>query len=235
METEDKRRQDAGATERVRQDASAPSTMAAFRPKYLSLKIPNPIQHWRSRGFPPHLTVEDGSYFVTFRLGDSLPQVVLKQYQREREALIERLRRQPGGINEHDRRENERLYSDKVEAYLDVGAGSCVLRRPEIAALLAGALQHFEGDRYLLHAWVIMPNHVHVLVTPRKPYPLEGILHSWKSYTADQINRLLNKKGESLWQHEAYDHIHQKQHLQPSPDRQAVAASRQVQAPDGET
>lgn len=65
-----------------------------------------------------------------------------------------------------------------IEAWLDAGAGSCVLRCPEIARMVQDSLLRFHGERYRLFAWCIMPNHVHVLVEPIMP--LSCIVKSWK-------------------------------------------------------
>ena len=66
------------------------------------------------------------------------------------------------------------------------------------------ALLHFDEARYRLHAWVVMPNHVHVLITPFEGFTLSTILHSWKSYTAKEANRLLHRNGQ-FWQEEYFD------------------------------
>jgi REP element-mobilizing transposase RayT len=74
------------------------------------------------------------------------------------------------------------------------------------AGIVHSALRYFEGQRYVLDEYVVMPNHVHVLVKPLPGHGLVAILHSWKSYTANQLNRRLGRTGQ-LWQHESYDHI----------------------------
>jgi type I restriction enzyme R subunit/putative DNA methylase len=120
---------------------------------------------WHSRGYLPHLKREGAAYFVTFRLADSLPREV-------RDQMAERLRArgladEAGGVDEKEeavRRAAQRAEFVRMEAWLDAGAGSCVLREPEVTELMAGALRHFEGERYRLPAWVVMPNHVHVLI-----------------------------------------------------------------------
>ena len=72
---------------------------------------------------------------------------------------------------------------------------------------MAGALKFFDGERYELRAWVVMPNHVHVVVWPMPPNTLSEILHSWKSFTAHEINKLLPGKVVPFWQRESYDHL----------------------------
>lgn len=72
---------------------------------------------------------------------------------------------------------------------------------------MAGALKFFEGQRYELRAWIVMPNHVHVVVWPMPPHTFSEILHSWKSYTATHANKLLERVGKPFWQDESYDHL----------------------------
>ncbi|MDP2897030.1 MAG: type ISP restriction/modification enzyme [bacterium] len=85
-------------------------------------------------------------------------------------------------------------------------AGTCILRRPDIARIVQDALLHFEGQRYHLCAWCIMPNHVHVVVQALAGHELQDILHSWKSFTATKINRLLHRQG-ALWERESFNHL----------------------------
>jgi putative DNA methylase len=77
---------------------------------------------------------------------------------------------------------------------------------PRVARVVEDALLHFQGRRFGLHAWCVMPDHVHVLVTPFHEYGLEQILHSWKSFTANEVNRMLHRSG-GLWQRESFDHL----------------------------
>ena len=85
-------------------------------------------------------------------------------------------------------------------------AGSCVLRRHDIAEIVKRALLYFNDERYNLSAWCVMPNHVHVVVSPFGSFELSRILHSWKSYTSNEINKLLHRKGV-LWERESFDHL----------------------------
>ncbi|MFN3410495.1 MAG: REP-associated tyrosine transposase, partial [Limisphaerales bacterium] len=67
--------------------------------------------------------------------------------------------------------------------------------------------RHFDGDRYELSAWVVMPNHVHAVVRPLGDRSLSKVLQGWKSYTATVLNRLLARPGRPFWQTESYDHL----------------------------
>jgi REP element-mobilizing transposase RayT len=92
-------------------------------------------------------------------------------------------------------------------------AGSCILKAPNLAKTVQDALLHFEGQRYLLSAWCIMPNHVHLVVTPLPGHDLSNILHSWKSFSANGINRLRGGTGP-IWERESFNHmIRSEEHL----------------------
>jgi putative transposase len=99
-----------------------------------------------------------------------------------------------------------RLFSDHVEAWLDAGAGSCVLRDPVCRRIVADAFHYFDGRRYVVWAYVVMPNHVHGLLSLCEPHQLEEVLHLWKSYTANKINRHLAQRGQ-LWHEEYWDRL----------------------------
>jgi valyl-tRNA synthetase len=154
----------------------------------------------------PHWIQSGGIYAVTFRLADSLPSHVLDAWRREREDILLRAQQQGRALTDHEGMELDRLYSTRIETFLDSGQGACHLAKPEIASLVRDALRHFDGQRYDLIAWCIMPNHVHVIVRPFEGYDLAGILHSWKSFTAKEANKQLGKTG-AFWQEESYDHL----------------------------
>lgn len=161
---------------------------------------------FHTRGYLPHIKVEGATYFVTFRLADSLPRSVVKEIKAEREALLQKAKRNKGKLSKEDEKRLRHLTTERIEEYLNAGHGACWLRRKDVATLVANALYSFDGDRYTLQGFVVMPNHVHLLVTPQGSYTLSSILHSWKSYTANEANRILGRSGE-FWQQESYDHI----------------------------
>jgi REP element-mobilizing transposase RayT len=132
-----------------------------------------------------------------------LPQTKLQQWIRERDQW---LKAHPEPRSPEQDAEYQRVFPDRFNEWLDAGHGECWLRRPEIARIVAGALQHFNGQRYTLGKFVIMPNHVHALVTPLGEWTIEQILHSWKSYTATAINRQLRRTG-TVWQSEYFDRL----------------------------
>jgi REP element-mobilizing transposase RayT len=164
----------------------------------------NPLRSGvHSRGYLPHVKREGASYFVTFRLVDSLPREVLMRFERERaESIRKHLATKAGP---EAREEIDRDFRRKVERYLDKGIGECHLRKPEIGSLVNDALGHFDGERYELREWVVMPNHVHVVVWPMPNHLLSDILKSWKNFTARKANELRGRTG-SFWQRESFDH-----------------------------
>ncbi|MGV3616718.1 MAG: REP-associated tyrosine transposase [Fimbriimonas sp.] len=152
----------------------------------------------------PHWTQEGATYAVTFRLADAVPTGVQEEWKVERERLEEMDR--IGLISARDRLEYGRLLSEKIRDYLDAGHGDCLLRQPTAANVVRESLAYFDGQRYDLDAWCVMPNHVHALIRPRPSHELKDILHGWKSFTAKEINRRLGREG-SVWQTEYDDHL----------------------------
>ncbi|MBW7865550.1 MAG: transposase [Candidatus Hydrogenedentes bacterium] len=171
------------------------------------------VSGWHSRGYLPHLKSENGTYFVTFRLADTLPKTVLERYRAEREDIVLRAKTLGRDLTRDEERQLAMLYSERIDAYLDAGHGKCWLRKPELGGLMADTLQHFDGVRYILYAWVVMPNHVHVVVTPLPGHELSRILHSWKSFTAHEVKKMghipdtLVSKSKAFWQRESHDHL----------------------------
>ena len=94
----------------------------------------------------------------------------------------------------------------EIDRWLDQGSGSCVLKEPANAKIVADALRHFDGDRYELASFVVMPNHLHVLFRPLEDHALTDILRSWKGFTAREINKRMGKTG-ALWQDEYWDRL----------------------------
>lgn len=98
------------------------------------------------------------------------------------------------------------MFEVRFDYFAGQGHGECWLARPAAAEIMRGALWYFERKRYVLHAYAIMPNHVHVLLCLFRGADLERTLHSWKSYTANEINRVVRRRG-NLWEREYYDRI----------------------------
>jgi 1-hydroxy-2-methyl-2-(E)-butenyl 4-diphosphate synthase len=180
----------------------------------------------RTSTYLPHWRIPGATYSVTFRIKDSLPASVLKEYEREKSLLLEQLDR-----GKQLREEIRALTETLIEPALHAAEGPRPLADPAIAAMVESALKHFDGDRYDLLAWSVMPNHVHVLLTPREGHDLEKIIQSWKTHSATQANRMLGKSG-TFWQEEYYDHIvrdgedlkHQVKYILANPEKGQASA-----------
>ncbi len=159
------------------------------------------LPHWRQNG---------ATYFLTWRLADSLPLARLKQLDAEQKAWLQahdlESRSQVESLPEKLRHEYHRRFTAVAQEWLDAGEGDCLLRRRDCAQILVDALNYFDGERYLLDAFVVMPNHVHLLVTAHDDWELSKLLHTWKGYSSHAINKILERSG-SLWQQESWDHI----------------------------
>ncbi|MBM3474001.1 MAG: hypothetical protein FJX75_12090 [Armatimonadetes bacterium] len=160
----------------------------------------------RQGAYLPHWTRDGGTYAVSFRLHDSLPQHVLDEWRAERDEIIRQAAGSDRALSPALEQRLAELQSERIEAYLDAGHGACYLRDPRVAEMVQRALLHFAGERYELIAWCLMPNHVHLVLRPLPGHELDEIMQSRKSYTAHAANRLLGRTG-SFWQTEYYDHL----------------------------
>ena len=151
----------------------------------------------------PHWQQDGKYYFVTWRLADSLPAQLVRDWKSEADSWLS-ARHQP--LSAEDEKEFHKLFSARVEAFLDEGLGDCILANPAIAKIVHNALLHFHGSRYELLAHVVMPNHVHVLFRLDDGQDLGKTIHSWKSFTAHEINKVIGREG-TLWQDEYHDRI----------------------------
>ncbi len=104
------------------------------------------------------------------------------------------------------RQKYHRRFSGAIEGWLDEGHGACVLRQPECRLHVETALKHFDAERCAQIAWVIMPNHVHVLFVLNAAWTLEDMVHSWKLYSSRKINKHLGRSG-ALWMKDYFDRL----------------------------
>jgi REP element-mobilizing transposase RayT len=145
---------------------------------------------WRSRGYLPHFDGGEICQFITLRLGDALPQKVTERWKTEL-------------AREKDEIARAVIYR-RAEKYLDCGYGECLLRKEFIAEQAQESLLHFDSIRYKLIAWVVMPNHAHFLIKPVNDFTLKEIMQKYKSFTAHECNKLLNRGGR-FWQEDYFD------------------------------
>jgi REP element-mobilizing transposase RayT len=157
---------------------SDPIPITYFDPASPIADLTGNLPHWRQDGT---------TYFVTFRLADSLPQEKLTQWRREQN---EWLRQNPGPHTPAQREEYFDKFPRRLQSWLDAGRGSRILEIPAVNQLVHGALRFFDGQRYQLDELTVASNHVHVIVTPFAEFELSQILHSWKSFTAHQILKI---------------------------------------------
>jgi len=153
----------------------------------------------------PHWRQPEATYFVTFRLADSLPQTMLKTLKRLRN---ERVRKNALPRSRADRETFWQQHFLESDHYLDQGAGSCVLKDPRVRKHVVLTMLHFNEQSFELGCFVVMPNHVHALVRPHNhsTMSLARMTHSWKRHSARRVNQDLGTTGQ-LWQHESYDRI----------------------------
>ena len=145
---------------------------------------------WHSRGYLPHFDGIEIPQFITSHLADSMPRKVILRWQRELKLAQDEQQRL--------------LLLRRVERYLDQGYGQCFLKNTRVANMVQNSLLKFDGLRYRLFAWVVMPNHVHSLMTRFEDSELKDLLHSHKSYTAHEANKILQRTGK-FWIDDYFD------------------------------
>jgi type I restriction enzyme R subunit len=162
----------------------------------------------------PHWSQAGSVVFITFRTNDSIPREVIERWDREKEDWLGRrgiATKQPWfrvlpSLSKQDRADFQRTFHRAREEFLDTCHGRCLLKRPELARIVANSLLHFDGARYRMGEFVIMPNHVHLLAVFPTAEAMKVQCDSWLHYTAFQINQAIGEKGK-LWQQEPFDHL----------------------------
>lgn len=171
--------------------------------------------HDHCRGYLPH--IEGKQYqMITFRLYDSVPKEVVEEWkemlsllgqltssQREQQEQATGLRPPKRHPFSTYKTEADRLLA-LLDKYEDAGYGSCVLKDDKVAKIVHDAIFFYHGKKYNVISWCIMPNHVHVLIEVMKNISLSSILHSWRSFSSNEINKVLNRSGR-LWMPEYFD------------------------------
>ena len=161
----------------------------------------------------PHWAQSGTIVFVTMRLADSIPREVAERWDRERLAFL----RQHGvdgddwktgrtKLSAQARRLFDKRFDRARETALDACSGRCILRRPSAARMVADAFLHFDGQRYDMGDFVVMPNHAHCLVAFRRGSDMRKQCGEWMRFTARRINPLFRQSGK-LWHAEPFDHL----------------------------
>jgi type I restriction enzyme R subunit len=109
-------------------------------------------------------------------------------------------------LSEKDRAEFQRTFNRRREDFLDSCHGRCLLKQPALSTIVADSLMHFDGQRYCMGDFVIMPNHVHLLAVFPAAEAMKPQCDSWLHFTARLINQTINEKGK-FWQQEPFDHL----------------------------
>jgi len=163
----------------------------------------------------PHLDIPGATQMVTFRLRDALPPCHATSHHTSTPSKTE-----------------SALWFRTYDSQLDVGYGACLLRMPWAAKVVQDCLL-FETDvKYDLDAWVVMPNHVHLLVRPYEGVALRSLVQTWKSVTAHRLNAVLSRRGP-VWQRDYFDrfirterhHMMAREYIEMNPVRAGLVAS----------
>ena len=158
---------------------------------------------WHCRGKFPHREYKP-LQFITYRLYDSVPQKVIDAWKEELKVTEMTMSNDP----------RVEILRKRIDKYEDAGYGQCFLQDPRIASMIQENLFHFNGVRYNVLNWCIMPNHVHVLIEVKEGWTLSTIMHGWRSYTAHQANKILGRTGD-FWMDEYFDrYIRDEKHLE---------------------
>jgi len=163
----------------------------------------------------PHVDMPGHLTFVTLRLADSMPRKVVQEWHDEIESWLKE--HSLGGhtveevldadkVDDSLKNELRRFKNRKWHGHLDDCHGGCVLRKPQARKLVEASLLHFDGQRYDLERFVLMPNHVHLLIQMRPGFLLRKQLTESMRYTGRQVNAFLKQEG-TFWQSEPFDHI----------------------------
>jgi putative transposase len=162
------------------------------------------LPHFQPRGF---------SLFITFRLANSLPIDVVERLGLEARHIQDSLFGSPGTPDNHRQREHERqeLFEKWDDALHTTRLGKHYLKDDRVATIVANSIRYHDGDWFDLDAYCIMPNHVHLVLTPRQQtaitdFSLAKIMHNIKRSSSKQANLILGLSG-AFWQHESYDHV----------------------------
>lgn len=158
---------------------------------------------WHCRGKFPHREYKP-LQFITYRLYDSVPKKLIDEWKEELKVTEMTLSNDP----------RVEILRKRIDKYEDVGYGHCFLKDARIASMVLENLFHFNGIRYNVLRWCIMPNHVHVLIEVMDGWTLSTIMHGWRSYTAHQANKILERTGV-FWMEEYFDrYIRDEKHLE---------------------
>lgn len=162
--------------------------------KPIEIKISGNLPHWHQIG---------KIQFITFRLADSLPQSKIKELS---SFIAEFNAGYPKPWDLSTTKKFRATVGRIEERLLNNGYGSCLFKKSELREVITSAIKHYSPSHYTIVAYVIMPNHVHLLVHFHSDINPERIMQSIKSYSSHQINLKLQKTGK-VWMSEYFDRI----------------------------
>lgn len=163
----------------------------------------------------PHRDQACALTFVTFRMADSMPKQVVAGWHNEIEHWFEKNGLAGKSVKEvldavdidsSVKQKLRKFKHSRWHGHFDDCHGDCLLRKPELAVEVSKSILHFNDERYDVERFIVMPNHVHVLIQMRRGFDLRKQFREIQRYSARQINKLVGRKGE-LWQGEPFDHI----------------------------
>jgi len=157
----------------------------------------------KTRRHLPHWTADAMIYWVGFRLADSLPQDKLNQWREERDIWLQQ---NPQPWNDAQWHDYNTRFGARFDEWLDAGYGSCALARPDVRAEVRECILRFDGERLHVHAAVIMPNHVHLLIETLGENKLPQLMKGIKGASARKANQIIGASGQ-FWRDESFDHI----------------------------
>lgn len=159
----------------------------------------------------PHFQPPESTFFVTFRLEGSIPMETIRRF-RENYDLMRRGILAHKDLTEKEQREllyvEQKKFFASTDDYLDSNLNEPYwLREKKIAEIVAEAMEHRDGKQYELHGYTIMPNHVHMMISPLPGAPvLHKVMQDMKKFTGLHCNRQLGRDGQ-FWEDESYDHV----------------------------
>ena len=177
-----------------------------FDPNDEVLKCDRRLPHWAQAGVV---------CFITFRTHDSMPEATIQRFQADRRHWL-RCHNVDPDHGDWRQKLQELKRADQVEFYrdfstrwhdsLDGCAGECLLAKSELNKIVADSLLCFDGDRYEMTDFVVMPNHCHLLAAFQDGDQMLAQCTSWKRFTARRINETIGRQG-SFWQQDGFDHL----------------------------
>ena len=161
----------------------------------------------------PHFQPRGATFLVNFRLAGSLPTEVIERLKAESDEIEQRISKitNPGERFKIRDIEQRKLFGKWDDALHSTKQGPFYLQEDCVAEIVANSIRYHDGEWFNVIAFCIMPNHVHLVISPYEEseetdHSLSKIMHNIKRNSAKQANQMLGRTGK-FWQHESYDHV----------------------------